>query len=620
VAQNKNRRQDSKSKERTYYVDGMHCPACEILIEKKLIELDGVRSVEVSKSRSSILIESEGQAPGVGRLNKLFRGDGYTFSTTPPVRESGSRGIGFAKIAIAVIVAVGLIILLQKAGLTRLVTVNSKSSLPAFLLLGLVAGFSSCAALVGGIVLSMSKQWGELYSPDEPLKKRMEPHLLFNTGRLISYAALGAVLALIGGTLRLSPSLSALLVIAISLVMIVLGLQMLGVRSLERFQFTMPKSITRYVADEKHFKGRYMPFAMGALTFFLPCGFTITAQSFALLSGKPLQGAMIMLFFALGTLPMLLIIAFSSVKFLEKERLAVGFLKVAGVVVLFFALFNINNQLVVLNEPNLGDLFSPNSVALSATDAKLPPISGGKQILKMNASASDYSPSNLTVRVGVPVLWEIKDTGTSGCTNSVISQDLFSGPIPLTHGTTSTKEFIPRKTGKFRFSCGMGMVTGTINVVDVKDDKGTAGGPSSVAPDVRQGGGTSGSGAQASGLPQIVNGKQVVKMSARVSSYEPDKLKVLVGVPVRWEIYDTGTDGCTHAVIAPGIFSDTIILTPYKTTVKEFVPKKLGRFSYSCSMGMVKGIIDVVDPKNPNPSKFDYDESTVPGKSGGCCG
>ena len=247
--------------------------------------------------------------------------------------QGGSQLLSYSKIAIAVLVAVGLIVLMQKAGISKLVTVDSRSALPAFLLLGLVAGFSSCAALVGGIVLSMSKQWGELYSPDDPLQKRLEPHLLFNSGRLISYAGLGAVLALIGGTLRITPSISAVLVIAISLIMIVLGLQMLGVRFLRRFQFSMPRSVTRYVADESHFKGRYMPFLLGALTFFLPCGFTITAQSFALLSGKPLQGSLIMLFFALGTLPMLLLIGFSSVKFLEKPRLAASFLKVAGILV-----------------------------------------------------------------------------------------------------------------------------------------------------------------------------------------------------------------------------------------------------------------------------------------------
>ena len=91
-----------------------------------------------------------------------------------------------------------------------------------------------------------------------------------------------------------------------------------------------------------------MPFIMGALTFFLPCGFTITAQTIALLSASPLQGALIMGFFALGTAPTLLLIGFSSVKFFEKPHLSLTFSKVAGFLVIFFAFYNIYNQLNVL--------------------------------------------------------------------------------------------------------------------------------------------------------------------------------------------------------------------------------------------------------------------------------
>ncbi len=459
--------------EHRYFIEGMHCAACEVIIEKKLIGLEGVRSVEASTHDSSVLMEYSGEAPSIDLLNRLFESDGYTFSLSPSVAESrGSRTAALAGIAAAAVVSIALVVVLQKAGLAKLVTVDSSSSLPAFLLLGLVAGFSSCAALVGGLVLSMSKQWGELHSPEDPLKKRMEPHLLFNAGRLLSFACLGAVLALVGGAIRLTPTLSAMLVVAVSILMIALALQMLGVRYFNRFQLAAPKSLTRFVADEKRFKGRYMPFALGAMTFILPCGFTITAEGFALLSGEPLQGALIMLFFALGTLPMLLVIAFSSVKFLEKPRTADIFLKVAGVLVLFFAIFNINNQLVVLDAPNLGDLFSPARVASSgagSAEVELPPVVGGKQVIKMEASASGYSPDAFTVKAGVPVRWEIEDTGTSGCTNAVISKDLFEGEVSLTPGKTSVVEFTPEKPGRFRFSCWMGMVTGEITVVDSSD-------------------------------------------------------------------------------------------------------------------------------------------------------
>ena len=464
-----------KVHEKSFYVKGMHCASCEILIEKKLIELPDVKAVEASNQKGRLIIESKGSGPSIDQLNKLFSEAGYTFSHKPFEDSDDKTADRYAgmKVLIGFVVAISLFLILDRLGFAKFVSVNSKSSLPTFLLLGVVAGLSSCAALVGGLVLSMSKQWSELYSSGDALSKKLQPHLLFNAGRLAGYAGFGAVLGTLSGTLRLSPTLSSALVIGISVMMVVLGLQMLGVRRLQRFQFTAPRFITRYVADEAKFKGRYMPFGMGASTFFLPCGFTITAQSMALLSGSALQGSLIMLFFALGTLPMLIAIGISSAKFLTKQHLAATFLKVAGVIVLFFAFYNINNQMVVLNAASVADVVgSSRTASSSVTDTPgLPPIVDGKQVIKMEASADGYSPDKFRVRVGVPVRWEIKDTGTSGCTNAVISGSLFDGQISLTPGETSVKEFTPTKVGRFRFSCWMGMVVGEIEVVDAKDPK-----------------------------------------------------------------------------------------------------------------------------------------------------
>ncbi len=84
----------------------------------------------------------------------------------------------------------------------------------------------------------------------------------------------------------------------------------------------------------------------------------------------------------------------------------------------------------------------------------------------MNASARGYSPNYIKVRAGIPVRWEITDTGTSGCTNALIARGLFSGQIDLVRGETSIKEFTPEKPGTYKFSCWMGMVSGTFEVIN----------------------------------------------------------------------------------------------------------------------------------------------------------
>jgi len=475
-------------KEHIYKVKGMHCASCEILIEKKLIDMPNIKSVDASISKSEVTIEYEGERPNIEQLNRIFQQENYKFSDSDKNIDLESRktknyrsekkGASPTLIAfnISLLIIIGFLFL-NRSGVASLINVESKSSLFAFFGLGLMAGISSCAALVGGMVLSMAKQWQELYSNERGVYRKLQPHLLFNAGRLVSYGVLGAILGIIGSRFQISFQFTSFLIIAISFLMIILGLQMLGLKAFRKFQFALPKFTTRYIADEENFKGKHMPFFMGALTFFLPCGFTITAQGLALLSGNALQGGLIMFAFALGTAPMLLLIGLSSVKFFSNPRLAERFSKIAGFLVLFFALFNLNTQINVSGFTGFSGFFAGMNRQNQVSQEGLPEIINGKQIVKMEASASRYSPNYIKVRAGTPVRWEITDIGTSGCTNAIISRGLFEGSINLTPGKVSVKEFTPEKPGKYRFSCWMGMVTGIIEVIDASaSDSSFAGG------------------------------------------------------------------------------------------------------------------------------------------------
>jgi plastocyanin len=194
----------------------------------------------------------------------------------------------------------------------------------------------------------------------------------------------------------------------------------------------------------------------------------------AILSGNPLTGALILGLFALGTFVPLALISFTSARLLSNQRWRASFLKAAGVLVLFFALFTFNNQLNALGLPSLSNLFvAPSSASDFTTSTKasatanLPPILDGVQVLQMKASSRGYTPNALVVRAGVPIRWEIEDVGTSGCTNAIVSRSLFQGEIGLTPGQTSVVEFTIPNPGKYKFSCWMGMISGSIEAVEV---------------------------------------------------------------------------------------------------------------------------------------------------------
>jgi plastocyanin domain-containing protein len=100
-----------------------------------------------------------------------------------------------------------------------------------------------------------------------------------------------------------------------------------------------------------------------------------------------------------------------------------------------------------------------------------------------------------------------------------------------------------------------------------------------------------------SGLAPMVNGKQVVTMTVKAASYSPNYFKVKVGVPVKWEITSSGESGCdSGAVVANGLI-DTIYLNPNagQVTTKEFTPNQTGKYTFACTMGMVRGIMEIVN-------------------------
>ncbi|MHB9019926.1 MAG: heavy-metal-associated domain-containing protein, partial [Minisyncoccota bacterium] len=188
-----------------YYIKGMHCASCEIVIEKKLLEIEGVEFVDASLSDGNVLIGYNKEKPNIETLDSLFKKSGYRFSEKQKIENPTE----IKNLLIPALIAVSIIIifwLLEKIGLNSYIKVGQGSPLITFFGLGLVAGVSSCAALVGGLILSLSKQWSEKYNDQNTLLEKAEPHILFNAGRIISYAVFGSILGFIGQKIQLSPT------------------------------------------------------------------------------------------------------------------------------------------------------------------------------------------------------------------------------------------------------------------------------------------------------------------------------------------------------------------------------------------------------------------------------
>jgi uncharacterized protein len=447
-----------------YHVTGLHCASCELIIEKNITRLPGIQGVKFNSAKNQLEISFLDQPPQPSQLNKIFAQQGYSFSTVSSKHHSEatypsiSSKTFWLSLVIAALVILVFYLVSRASGLNQL-TINNQSSLVLIFFFGLVASVSSCAALVGGIVLALSGRWQKTASPQASFFQSSRPHLLFNLGRLLSFTFFGGLLGWLGSSFQLNSSLSAWLVIVVSLFMIVTGLGLIGIQTAGRWQPRLPKFIQRYLVDEKNFSGRWMPFLWGAGTFFLPCGFTLSVQAVALLSGSYWLGAASMFIFALGTLPMLLFIGLSSVKLLSQPLLANYFSTVAGILVIVFGLFNINAQLNLLNLPSLNNIFISRAQSPATSGQK-----AGQQFIEMTASANGYSPNFFQLQAGVPVVWTIHGQQTSGCTNSLVAPGLVTNSVNLAKDHDTVVEFTPSKPGNYKFSCWMGMITGEIQV------------------------------------------------------------------------------------------------------------------------------------------------------------
>jgi plastocyanin domain-containing protein len=100
----------------------------------------------------------------------------------------------------------------------------------------------------------------------------------------------------------------------------------------------------------------------------------------------------------------------------------------------------------------------------SAAPAITAPIVDGKQILNIAVQDRGYNPSVVTVKAGTPV--ELTFSGKSyGCAGAIVSKDFWSGIKMVDFGKSEVISFTPQQTGRFKYSCSMGMYVGYINVV-----------------------------------------------------------------------------------------------------------------------------------------------------------
>jgi len=602
----------NQTKKITVPISGMHCRSCEILVEKKLAAIPEVVRSNVKYKKGTAEIHYSSQKPNMREVEEAIREAGYDMGVSAE-RPFFSRNVSdYKDLGIALLFLAGIYVVLKNFGITdvKIGGGSNPSSLPVVFLVGITAGLSTCMALVGGLILGISARHAEKH-PEATSVQKFRPHLFFNAGRIISYALLGGLLGSLGSFLQLSGTTMGVVTILVGIAMLMLGLKLVGIfPRLENGGFTLPKGISRFLGIKNHEKeySHKSSFITGALTFFLPCGFTQAMQLYAVSTGNFLQGGLIMGVFALGTAPGLL--GIGGIASLVKGIFAKRFFKFAGVVVTLLALFNISNG-YTLTGWQLGSALSASKESSSgaAVDPNVT-LENGVQVVKMKELSGGYSPNKFTIKKDIPVKWVIDATAPYSCASSLmipslnIRKNLKAGENII--------EFTPSKTGKLVFSCSMGMYTGAFNVVDSQGTGASTGTEDATAVSPApsgtcgasggSGGGCGGCGGGSQteikpqeGQTQVSNSAQVIKTSYTLNGdIQPNTFTVRAGKTVSFEVdVKENGQGCMSTIMVPGLYNTPELLDKGRKIVMEFTPVKAGEYKITCAMGVPRGIIKV---------------------------
>jgi len=440
-------------------VAGMTCRTCEVRIQRYVGRLPGVERVSASAVHGRVEVASSAPIPAAA-IAGAIRAAGYEVGATPWLERNPDVWL---TALFGVVLIAALVLVAKLTGLDRLATGSSSlgtGGLAVALLLGLAAGVSTCMALVGGLVLALSASFESMQTGNRGVLTRMRPALVFMGGRIGGYALFGALLGALGAGITLPPVVLGILMIAVAVLMTLVGARLTGLSPrIAAWSPTLPVGLARSLGMTQGTTGAYSDgraAALGAATFFMPCGFTQAVQVYALSTGSPLIAGATMAVFAIGTAPGLLGLA--GLPAIVPAGLRPTLLRVVGVVVIGFALINgsAGIRLAGLTLPSIGVAAAAGPVTVT--------VNGGVQELTTFQGADGYSPGNATIYAGMPTRWTIQSSTTSTCAASLVVPRL--GIQTLLHLGDNTFDIPALKAGTVDYSCSMGMYGGRITVVD----------------------------------------------------------------------------------------------------------------------------------------------------------
>ena len=274
---------------------------------------------------------------------------------------------------------------------------------------------------------------------------------------MISYTVVGGIVGALGSVISLSGGFRGIIQIIAGVFMVIMGVNMLDIFPwLRRFTLRMPKLFANRIDAEKG-KSK-SPLYIGLLNGLMPCGPLQAMQLYALSTGSPIAGALSMMLFSLGTVPLMFGLgALSSIlskKFTHK-MMTTGAVLVA---VLGLSMFS--------QGWSLSGFSGIAPVPASYGSAAGMDIVIKNDVQTVNSTLESGRYPAIAVQAGIPVRWIINapQGSINGCNNRIFIPE-YDIEYKFQTGE-NVIEFTPTEAGKFSYSCWMGMIRSSITVTD----------------------------------------------------------------------------------------------------------------------------------------------------------
>jgi sulfite exporter TauE/SafE len=177
-----------------------------------------------------------------------------------------------------------------------------------------VAGSLHCIGMCSPLVMSVVK----------PGKNMIVRNLLYNTGRILTYCLMGALVSFAGKGLYLAGIQQWVSILAgITLLLVGIGgLRLTAPAVINRIMFHFSGFIKERFAVILRIGQPSGTLLLGMINGLLPCGLTLAALAYCITLEGPLDGFVAMIFFGLGTVPAM--VGFASVSRALINRMKVG--------------------------------------------------------------------------------------------------------------------------------------------------------------------------------------------------------------------------------------------------------------------------------------------------------